>query len=202
MTSQIVREQSASFIKPRPNLRAGYTVRVHERVQEGGKERIQVFEGLIISVHKGMNPTDTTFTVRRIASGVGVERIFSLHAPSLEKIEVKKVAKVRRAKLFFLRGRRGKAARLSERFTTAEEFAVAAAPDPKPQEKEQEQETEAEAEQPAEQEAPMVEDTKESKQEESAASQQPESQAQEAPEDVLEEPAATTEGEAEKKEEA
>ena len=116
---------SAKFTQPRPDVRPGFTVRVHERIQEGGKERIQVFEGLVIAVHKGSILTDSTFTVRRIASGIGVERVFSLHSPKIEKIEVKKVARVRRAKLFFLRGRRGKAARLSERFTTAEEFAVA-----------------------------------------------------------------------------
>ncbi|MDP7477553.1 MAG: 50S ribosomal protein L19, partial [Candidatus Peribacteraceae bacterium] len=74
----------------------------------------------------GSTPSDSTFTVRRIASGVGVEKVFPIHSPKIEKIEVKKVASVRRAKLFFLRGRRGKSARLSERFTTAEEFAVAA----------------------------------------------------------------------------
>ena len=102
-------------------------MRVHERIQEGNKERVQVFEGLVISIHKGSSPTDSTLTVRRIASGVGVEKVFLLHSPKIEKIDVKKVAKVRRAKLFFLRGRRGKAARLSERFTTAEEFSVAAA---------------------------------------------------------------------------
>jgi large subunit ribosomal protein L19 len=114
-------------VRPRPEIRPGYTVRVHERIQEGNKERIQVFEGLVIALHKGATPTDSTLTVRRIASGVGVEKVFLLHSPKIEQIEVKKVAKVRRAKLFFLRGRRGKAARLSERFTTADEFAVAAA---------------------------------------------------------------------------
>ena len=123
MTS-ILHQQAATYKKPRPEVRPGYTVRIHERIQEGNKERIQIFEGLVISVHKGLTPTDSTFTVRRIASGVGVEKVFPLHSPKIEKIEVKKVAKVRRAKLFFLRGRRGKAARLSERFTTAEEFAV------------------------------------------------------------------------------
>ena len=111
----------------RPEIRPGYTVRVHERIQEGNKERIQIFEGLVIAVHNGSMPTDATVTVRKIASGVGVEKIFLLHSPKIEKLEVKKVAKVRRAKLFFLRGRRGKAARLSERFTTADEFAIAAA---------------------------------------------------------------------------
>ena len=123
--SNAVSTFSAKFTQPRPDVRPGFTVRVHERIQEGGKERIQVFEGLVIAVHKGSILTDSTFTVRRIASGIGVERVFSLHSPKIEKIEVKKVARVRRAKLFYLRGRRGKSARLSERFTTAEEFAVA-----------------------------------------------------------------------------
>lgn len=125
MSSITLQTQAAAFLKARPEVRPGYTVRVHERIQEGNKERVQVFEGLVISVHKGHVPTDQTFTVRRIASGIGVEKVFSLHSPKIEKIEIKKVAKIRRAKLFFLRGRRGKAARLSERFTTSDEFAVA-----------------------------------------------------------------------------
>ena len=127
MTSTAIREQSAAFLKKRPEIRSGYTVRVHERIQEGDKSRIQAFEGLVIAVHKGATPTSATFTVRRIASGVGVERVFLLHSPLVERIDVKKVATVRRNKLFFLRGRRGKAARMSERFTTAEEFSVALA---------------------------------------------------------------------------
>ena len=127
MTSPVVRDKAATFVKPRPEIRPGYTVRVHEKIKEGDKERVQIFEGLVIAVHKGATPTDSTITVRKIASGVGVEKVFSLHSPKIEKIEVKKVAKVRRSKLFFLRGRRGKAARLSERFTTADEFAIAAA---------------------------------------------------------------------------
>jgi len=125
MVSSILHSQAKKSEKKRPEIRPGFTVRVHERIQEGGKERIQVFEGLVISVHKGLTPTDSTITVRRIASGVGVEKVFSLYSSSVEKIEVKKVAKVRRAKLFFLRGRRGKSARLSERFTTADEFSIA-----------------------------------------------------------------------------
>lgn len=127
MTSATLHQQAAPFLKSRPDVRPGYTVRVYERIQEGGKERLQAFEGLVIAVHKGHTPADHTITVRRIASGVGVEKIYSLHSPQIDRIEVKKVAKIRRAKLFFLRGRRGKAARLSERFTTSDEFAVAAA---------------------------------------------------------------------------
>jgi large subunit ribosomal protein L19 len=126
-----LREHAASTIKrARPEIRPGYTVRVHERIHEGGKERIQMFEGLVIAQHKGQSPTDRTFTVRRIASGIGVERVFCLASPTIEKIDVKKVAKIRRSKLFFLRGRRGKGARLAERFTTADEFAIAAHQEP------------------------------------------------------------------------
>ena len=152
---------SAKFTQPRPDVRPGFTVRVHERIQEGGKERIQVFEGLVIAVHKGSILTDSTFTVRRIASGIGVERVFSLHSPKIENIEVKKVARVRRAKLFFLRGRRGKAARLSERFTTAEEFAVAApVKEEEIQDAEDTQEVNApEAAEAPKEEAPKTEDT-------------------------------------------
>lgn len=130
MPATSIKDASATYEKARPDVRPGFTVRVHERIQEGGKERVQVFEGLVISVHKGSTSADTTFTVRRIASGIGVEKVFALHSPKIDKIEVKKVARVRRAKLFFLRGRRGKSARLSERFTTADEFAVAAPPEP------------------------------------------------------------------------
>lgn len=128
MSSHQIAAQAKRFEKPVPVLEPGYTVRVHEKIKEGDKERVQIFEGLIISVHKGHVPTDRSFTVRRVVSGVGVEKFFALLSPSIEKIEVKKIAQVRRAKLFFLRGRSGKAARLSERFTTEGEFSVAVAP--------------------------------------------------------------------------
>lgn len=118
--------------KARPEIRPGFTVRVHQKVQEGDKERIQIFEGLVIGVHKGHTPTDANFTVRKVASGIGVERIFPFYSPNIEKVEVKKVAEVRRAKLNFLRGRSGKRGRLSERFTGADEFATAIAPEPAP----------------------------------------------------------------------
>ncbi len=129
MTSGTLSVLSARFAKPRPEIRPGYTVRVHERIQESDKERVQIFEGLVIAVKNGSCPTDASFTVRKIASGVGVERVFSLLSPNITTIDVKKVAAVRRAKLFFLRGRRGKSARLSERFTTSGEFALAVAPE-------------------------------------------------------------------------
>lgn len=125
MPSSLIQEQSALQSQKRPEVRPGYTVRVFERIKEGDKERTQIFEGLVIAVHKGSTAADSTITVRKIASGVGVERVFPMHSPKIEKIEVKKVAKVRRAKLFFLRGRQGKSARMSERFTTSGEFAAA-----------------------------------------------------------------------------
>ncbi len=127
MTSAILHDQAKKYARPVPDIQPGFTVRVHERIKEGEKERTQIFEGLVISVHRGHTKADATYTVRRIASGVGVEKVFPFYSPMIEKIEVKKVAKVRRAKLSFLRGRLGKSARMSERFTTSDEFAVAIA---------------------------------------------------------------------------
>lgn len=97
-----------------PQLSAGDSVKVHLRVVEGDKERIQVFQGVIIRLRKGGN--DANFTVRRIAShGVGVERTFLLKSPRVDKIEVLRRSKVRRAQLYYLRNVRGKAARLKEK---------------------------------------------------------------------------------------
>lgn len=127
MTGIALQQQAETMMISRPDIRPGFTLRVHQRVQEGEKERIQIFEGLVIGVHRGHTPTDQTFTVRKIASGIGVERVFPIHSPLIVKIEVKKVAKVRRAKLNFLRGRAGKGARLSERFTNSDEFSTAVA---------------------------------------------------------------------------
>jgi large subunit ribosomal protein L19 len=96
--------------KDPPALRPGETVRVHVKVVEGEKERTQVFEGIVIGLSgKGSR---ATFTVRKISYGVGVERIFPLHSPRIEKVEVVSRGKVRRAKLYYLRERSGKAARL------------------------------------------------------------------------------------------
>lgn len=125
MTMHALHTQAQKFIRKVPEIKPGYTVRVHEKIQEGGKERVQVFEGLVISVHNGHVPTDASFTVRKVVSGIGVEKVFPVHAPTIEKIEVKKIAQVRRAKLFFLRGRSGKSARMIERFTTDDEFKTA-----------------------------------------------------------------------------
>ena len=96
-----------------PELRVGNTVKVHVRVKEGNRERIQVFEGIIIKKQNG--GVNSTFTVRRISYGVGVEKTFLLHSPAIEKIEVVRVGKARRAKLFYLRDRVGKAAKTKEK---------------------------------------------------------------------------------------
>ncbi len=97
----------------RPAMRSGDTVRVHVKVREGEKERIQVFEGLVIGMHRG--GARATFTVRKVSFGQGVERIVPLHSPRIDKIEIVRGAKVRRAKLYFLRDLRGKAARMKEK---------------------------------------------------------------------------------------
>lgn len=96
-----------------PELRVGDTVRVHQRIKEGNRERIQVFEGIIIKKQGG--GVNATFTVRRIASGVGVEKTFLVHSPLMEKVELVRVGKVRRAKLYYLRDRVGKAAKTKEK---------------------------------------------------------------------------------------
>ena len=94
-----------------PNFQPGDTVRVHVKIKEGDKERLQAFEGVVISRNNG---PQATFTVRKISFGQGVERIFPYHSRVIDKIEIVRSAKVRRAKLYFLRNLRGKAARLKE----------------------------------------------------------------------------------------
>ena len=95
-----------------PDIKVGDTVRVHQKIKEGNRERIQVFEGIVIKKQNG--GLNETFTVRRVAYGVGVEKTFLMHSPLVEKVEVVRVGKVRRAKLYYLRDRIGKAAKTKE----------------------------------------------------------------------------------------
>ncbi len=96
----------------RPAMKSGDTVRVHVKVREGDKERIQIFEGVVIGMHRG--GTRASFTVRKVSFGQGVERIFPLHSPTIQKVEVMRSAEVRRAKLYYLRDLKGKAARMKD----------------------------------------------------------------------------------------
>lgn len=139
-----------------PELKVGNTVKVHVRIKEGNKERIQVFEGIIIKVQGG--GVNQTFTVRKISYGVGVEKTFLVHSPLVEKVELVRVGKARRARLFYLRDRVGKAAktkemvgaRIENREITIKEDLV---------EEPVEEKTEV-VEEPAKKTAPVAEETK------------------------------------------
>ena len=111
--SQLMQVERPYLKEDLPEFRAGDTVRVHVKVVEGSKQRIQVYQGVVIG-RKGGGCRET-FTVRKISGSIGVERVFPLHSPSIDKIEVVRLGKVRRAKLYYLRNLRGKAARIEER---------------------------------------------------------------------------------------
>lgn len=111
--NRLERVQRSLTKKTVPPFEIGDTVRVHVKVVEGDKERIQVFEGVVIS-RKGARNSET-FTVRKVSFGVGVERIFPIHSPIVTRIEVVRQGKVRRAKLYYLRGKKGKTARVGDR---------------------------------------------------------------------------------------
>ena len=96
-----------------PGFKPGDTIKVHARIKEGEKERIQVFQGVVIRKRKGT--TGATFTVRKVSYGIGVERIFPLHSPNIDKVEVVTRGRVRRSRLYYLRNLRGKAARIKEK---------------------------------------------------------------------------------------
>ena len=110
MNSIIQKVEDRGLRSDLPAFRVGDGVRVHVKVREGEKERVQAFEGVVIKINRGGNRA--TFTVRKISYGVGVERIFPLHSPRIDKLQVLSRSKVRRAKLYYLRGLSGKAARL------------------------------------------------------------------------------------------
>lgn len=113
LVQQLEAEQVAKYGDNIPNLEPGDTVRVHVKIVEGKRERVQVFEGVVLSINGKNN--NRSITVRRISNGVGVERVFPLYTPRIEKFEITRKAKVRRAKLYYLRALTGKKARLKER---------------------------------------------------------------------------------------
>jgi large subunit ribosomal protein L19 len=115
---EILKEVEKEYLKERPDFSVGDTVRVHAIVKEGGKERVQVFEGIVIAKKGG--GINETFTVRKVSYGVGVERVFPLHSPLVKKIEVKRKGDVRRAKLYYLRERLGKAQNVKEKVENTE----------------------------------------------------------------------------------
>jgi len=115
MSDILLDVERPSLRKDIPVFAPGDSIRVHVKVREGEKERIQVFAGVVIARRGG--GARETFTVRKISSGIGVERIFPLHSPVIDKIEVDRKGAVRRAKLYYLRERKGKAARIGERRT-------------------------------------------------------------------------------------
>ena len=108
----LIKALNEKQLKEVPAVEVGDTVRVHVKVKEGARERIQVFEGIVIAKKHG--GIEESFTVRRISYGIGVEKVFPLHAPTIEKVETVRKGKVRRAKLYYLRDRVGKAAKVKE----------------------------------------------------------------------------------------
>ncbi len=111
---KLVETESASARANHPNFHAGDTVNVHVKIREGNKERVQQFRGTVIQ-KRNPNSNGETFTVRKVSNGVGIERIFPILSPNLDKIELIRKGKVRRARLYYLRGKQGKAARIKEK---------------------------------------------------------------------------------------
>jgi large subunit ribosomal protein L19 len=111
---KLVEQEFAEARNNKPPFKAGDTVNVHVKIKEGNKERIQQFQGVVIQ-RRGGGGNGETFTVRKVSNGVGVERIFPILSPSIDKIEVLKVGRVRRAKLYYMKGRHGKSARIKEK---------------------------------------------------------------------------------------
>ena len=175
-----------------PELKIGNTVRVHVRIKEGNKERIQVFEGIIIKKQGG--GVNETFTVRRISYGVGVEKTFLVHSPMVEKVELVRVGKARRAKLYYLRDRVGKAAKTKEKVgARIENREIVIKEEVVPGENTVEQEATAEevAEAVAADNAIKAEEAKKAAEKEAAEeTAKPEAKAEEVKEEVKEEPKA------------
>ena len=112
--SKILDQFNKSQLKTLPEIAPGDTIKVHQKVKEGDKERIQIFEGLVIARKHGKG-ISATITVRKVTGGIGVERIFPIHSPSIDKIEVLRHGKTRRAKLYYLRTAKGKKAKLKKK---------------------------------------------------------------------------------------
>lgn len=112
MKERLIELVEKDQLREMPEFKAGDTVAVHYTVKEGDKVRVQIFEGVVIRVNGG--GIQKNFTVRKVSSGIGVERIIPLNSPLIEKIEVKRIGKVRRSRLYYLRGLSGKAARIQE----------------------------------------------------------------------------------------
>lgn len=113
MSRALLDHVTASTLKKVPEIKPGATVKVYQKIKEGGKERVQMFQGLVIKVNSGKG-VDKTFTVRKVVDGVGVEKIFPFHTPTIEKVVIMKQGKVRRAKLYYMRDLQGKSTRLRE----------------------------------------------------------------------------------------
>jgi large subunit ribosomal protein L19 len=132
MLRKAIADIEAKYLKKDvPELRSGDSVRVHTKIKEGDKERIQVYEGVVIAFRKG--GTSSMFTVRKVSYGVGVERMFPLHSPNIDRIEVMGRGEVRRSRLYYLRALQGKAARLHQEEGAAAQAPAAPAPTPAPQ---------------------------------------------------------------------
>ncbi|PLX69198.1 MAG: 50S ribosomal protein L19 [Denitrovibrio sp.] len=114
MKNKLIESVEAAFSnKEIPEFRSGDTVKVHFRIKEGTKERVQIYEGLVIKVHN--NSSNSTFTVRKMVGDIGVERIFPFYSPKIDKVELVRKGRVRQARLYYMRELRGKAARIKER---------------------------------------------------------------------------------------
>jgi large subunit ribosomal protein L19 len=111
---KVVEQEYANVRESLPSFKAGDTINVHVKIKEGNKERVQQFQGVVIQ-RRGAGTNGETFTVRKVSNGVGVERIFPITSPSIDKIELIKQGKVRRAKLYYMKGRQGKSARIKEK---------------------------------------------------------------------------------------
>jgi len=127
MNMQLIQQIGKKSMKKVPDIKAGSTVKVHQRIKEGNKERIQIFEGLVIAVSASFGP-NKTFTVRKVVGGIGVEKVFPLYSTNITKIQVTKLAEVRRSKLYYMRERSGKSARLKEKHLAEEKDVIEEAP--------------------------------------------------------------------------